>query len=418
MITALQKRPLSRPLLVWITGILLQSLFHIELIVGICLLLSLFLLLTANTSPLNIYSGRWQWGIVFGLLLLATSAMITEMKERNTENTPGYLDILAAGVQNGLAQKIDGLTLDNGGKAMLATLSIGYKQALDHSVRQRFAITGVSHILAVSGFHVAVVSGILSFLLSFIPLLGAGRWLRYLLLMLLVWSYVWITGLAPSSVRAGIMFSFFLTGRLLRRRGDSYNTLAASALCMLVYNPFYLFDTGFQLSFMAVWFILYLQPRFSALIEVRNPLLAKPWEMLGVTLAAQTGTLPLCLYYFNTFPVLFILVNLPVAFISTLLIPATLLWLILPANITGYASLQSIVEYLAGVMAEVVSRFSSIPFAAVSVSFGLYSLAAAYLLLFLFCYYLYKPLPRILLLFLTAVFVVLLLPVVSRWANF
>lgn len=97
------------------------------------------------------------------------------------------------------------------------------------------------------------------------------------------------------------MLSLYLTGRALRRVTDGYNTLAAAAFCMLAYNPYYLFDVGFQLSYLAVFFILFLVPRFKEWIVVRNPLLAMPWEWITVSIAAQIGTALLCFYYFGQF---------------------------------------------------------------------------------------------------------------------
>ena len=91
-----------------------------------------------------------------------------------------------------------------------------------------------------------------------------------------------ITGLAASAVRAGLMLTLYLTGRVLRRMTDGYNTLAAAAFCMLVFNPLYLFDIGFQLSYLAVLSILYLQPRLQNLIVVRNPVIAIPWGWITV----------------------------------------------------------------------------------------------------------------------------------------
>ena len=90
---------------------------------------------------------------------------------------------------------------------------------------------------------------ILIFLLLVYAKMGIGRWVRYIILVGSLWGFVFITGLAPSAVRAALMLSLYLTGRALRRVTDGYNTLAAAAFCMLAYNPYYLFDIGFQLSF-------------------------------------------------------------------------------------------------------------------------------------------------------------------------
>ena len=87
------------------------------------------------------------------------------------------------------------------------------------------------------------------------------------------------------------MLTMYLTGGVLDRRAERYNILAASAFCMLVYEPLYLFDIGFQLSYLAVLSILYFQPRLQALIKVHNPFLRTPWGWVTVTLSAQASVL-------------------------------------------------------------------------------------------------------------------------------
>ena len=243
---------------------------------------------------------------------------------------------------------------------MLATITLGYRKDMSRDVRKRFSVTGVAHLLAVSGFHVAVVCGFLSFLFSFLPKSGFCRWGRYLSTLCLLWCFVVVTGLAPSAVRDGLMLTLYLTGQVLRRRTDGYNTLAAAAFCMLVFNPLYLFDVGFQLSYLAVLAILFLQPRLQNLIVVRNPLVAIPWGWITVTLAAQAGTTLLCLYYFRQFSLVFLCTNLPLTFLSTFLIPAGLVWLLLPPGIPGYGLLQLFVERLTHTLFWIVDAFSRV----------------------------------------------------------
>lgn len=285
-------------------------------------------------------------------------------------------------LQIALAERYARLRLSDEEKSVLATLTLGYRPAMPRSVRDRFSAAGVSHILAVSGFHVAVVAGFASFFLGWLPRRGKTKSLRWLLTLGAVWGYVWLTGGAPSALRAGAMITLFLTGRLLRRRTDRYNTWAAAAFCMLAYNPLYLFNIGFQLSYAAVFAILYFQPRIRKQLPVRNPLLAYPWEGLAVTMAAQLGTLFLCLYYFGRFPLFFLFTNLPVTVLATLLIPLGLLWVGLPAACPGYGWLQTVVEALTGWLVGVVDGFGRIPGAAYPLSLDGFSLFCLYGALF------------------------------------
>ena len=122
--------------------------------------------------------------------------------------------------------------------------------------------------------------------------------------------YAMITGLSPSVLRAATMFSFVIMGTVLNRNSSIYNTLAASAFFLLIVNPNLLFEVGFQLSYIAVLGIVYLQPLIYKWIYTRWWLLDKIWAITAVSIAAQIATLPLTLYYFNQFPVYFMLSNL------------------------------------------------------------------------------------------------------------
>ncbi|WP_286084125.1 ComEC/Rec2 family competence protein, partial [Parabacteroides goldsteinii] len=296
IIKEIQKRPFIRPLFIWITGILLQAFFDCSLVSLLLIIIPLLIVAFSYLVP-KVESGggnyelRWVWGAVFLSLLLSLSIQRTAYwQERGDSNEVSLLMELGGKGQERLLEPFERLNLSKEEKSVLATITLGYRKEMDREVRRRFSVTGVAHLLAVSGFHVAVVCGFLSLLFSFLLKNSFYSWLRYLLTLCLLWSFVVITGLAASAVRAGLMLTLYLTGRVLRRMTDGYNTLAAAAFCMLVFNPLYLFDIGFQLSYLAVLSILYLQPRLQNLIVVRNPVIAIPWGWITVTLAAQAGT--------------------------------------------------------------------------------------------------------------------------------
>jgi competence protein ComEC len=242
----------------------------------------------------------------------------------------------------------------------------------------------------------------------------AVSWLRYLLLMILVWSFVFISGMSAPAVRSGIMFSFFQTGRVIRRSSDSYNILAASAFCMLAFRPTWLFDIGFQLSYLAVFSILYIQPRIAAWINVRNPLLGIPWKWITVTLAAQAGTTFLCLYYFGQFSVFFLYANLPVVLFANLLIPLGLLWMLLPPWLPGYIPLQDLLEFLTRTLLKTVDFIASLPGASIDFPFGFTAMTIAYIMLFLLFLCFRKRSPRMLLSALGLCFLLLLILLFDR----
>lgn len=366
IIKEIQKRPFIRPLFIWITGILLQASFDCSLVSLLLIIIPLLIVAFSYLVP-KVESGggnyelRWLWGAVFLSLLLSLSIQRTfYCQERGDSSETSLLMELGGKGQERLLEPFERLNLSKEEKSVLATITLGYRKEMDREVRKRFSVTGVAHLLAVSGFHVAVVCGFLSLLFSFLPKNSFYSWLRYLLMLCLLWSFVVITGLAASAVRAGLMLTLYLTGRVLRRMTDGYNTLAAAAFCMLVFNPLYLFDIGFQLSYLAVLSILYLQPRLQNLIVVRNPVIAIPWGWITVTLAAQAGTTLLCLYYFRQFSLVFLCTNLPLTFLATFLIPAGLIWLLLPVGIPGYGLLQLFVEKLTHTLFWIVDAFSRV----------------------------------------------------------
>lgn len=420
MIEEIQKRPFARPLFIWILGIGLQMVFPGYGSGVVCLLLTGCYLVAAgfvSRSEEEIYvyyDARWVWGMTFVLLLLSLASWTTLVVDQREEVEIATLFPAAERIQRRCVDRLDALCLSDEEKAVLASITVGYRKEMSREMNRDFSITGVTHVLSVSGFHVAVVCGFVSFLLQGLPKTKVWSWVRYVLSMVLLWVYVCITGMSPPAVRSGVMLSIYLTGRVIRRDSDGYNTWAASAFCMLVYNPFYLFDIGFQLSYLAVLSILYFQPRLKEWIEVRNPLLSNPWEWITVTVSAQIGTALLCLYYFGRFSLVFLFTNLPLTFISLLLIPASLLWLLCPEWMPGAGYLQFGVESLTRGMLRVVELFSSVPGASYSGKFGLLSLIAGYAMLAYFMLYAARRRPYQLLTALSFLLVLLLLQLFSR----
>lgn len=404
MIEEIQKRPFVRPLFLWITGILLYISFPTYLLGSIlsflsCLILFPFWFLKRNKTSRPDYGTRWVWGAVCSVVTISLAILVSYCSDRlvSSSSDPAYIYQIAAGIQRSLVESFDRLRLSEEEKSVLATLTLGYRQTMNWEMRTRFSLTGVSHILSVSGFHVAILCGALSWGCSLLPKWGVGRWIRYALLITSLWAFAFITGLAPSATRAAIMLSLYLTGRVLRRGGDGYNTLAASAFCMLAYNPFYLFDIGFQLSYLAVLFILLLAPRLKNLLEIRNPLLGAPWGWITVSVAAQAGTALLCGYYFGQFPLLFLFTNIPVTILASCLIPGALLWLALPAWIPGYGLIQAGIESLTRSMVSVVEKFSEISGAVISFHLSILEMLGGYIVIVLFLVYLKVRIPKILL---------------------
>ena len=195
---------------------------------------------------------------------------------------------------------------------------------------ETYSVSGASHVLALSGLHIGFLYALLLFVLR--PLWRRWRRLKPLLLLLLVLflvSFAFFTGLSSSVVRSVVMFSLLAFAGLQPEKPLTLNTLAATAFLMLLCKPIWLFDVGFQLSFMAVLGIFLFYPLIDSLFVVRNKIVAYLWNIISLSLAAQLATLPLILYYFGTFPVYFLLSNLVVAPIAVFILSATLLALAL-----------------------------------------------------------------------------------------
>ncbi|MDR1380381.1 MAG: ComEC/Rec2 family competence protein [Tannerella sp.] len=412
VVNEMRKRPFVRPLIFWITGTVLQTCFPLQtvsllLFAGVAVFVVVSFFVSGKSFS---YRSRWVWGVLFACLLIFLSIQRMSLAERQAGRTTerSLLMEKAGEYQERMVNRLDSLHLSDEEKSVLATLTVNYRRNMPRSVSRQFSVTGLSHLLSVSGFHVGIISVFISMILSFMSeRVVFFRYLRYLLTILIIWMFTYTTGLATAAVRAAVMISIYLAGRMLVRRPDKYNTLAGAAFCMLVYNPLYLFDIGFQLSYTAVFFILYLQPRLNRFAEVRNPLLASPWNTLTVTVSAQIGTVFLCFHYFGQSSLVFLFTNLFLSLLATILIPATLLWMTVPAWIPGTGILRWAIEAMTGSMMWVVERFSSIPGATVSIRFDFFTLVLSYLSLGLIMLYFRSRKFELLFAFLLTLFVIL-----------
>ena len=216
--------------------------------------------------------------------------------------------------------------LDDDAYSFISALTLGYKTDLSDDLKDAFRASGTSHVLAVSGLHVAIIYAVILLFFSFLGKRGRGLVFKQLLVLFCLWGYVFITGLSVSVIRAAIMLSLVSIGNILNKKGLTYNTLAVAAFFILIFNPLYLFDVGFQLSFAAVISILFFQPKFSKLYSPKTKVVDYIWSLFTVSLAAQLGVFPLVLYYFGAFPTYFFITNLLVLpFIAIIIYSAVLL---------------------------------------------------------------------------------------------
>jgi competence protein ComEC len=156
----------------------------------------------------------------------------------------------------------------------------------------------------------------------------------------MIWFYAFLTGLSPPISRAATMITFYVVGDNLVRKAGIYNSMASSALFLLMLNPNHLFDIGFQLSYLAIFGIVFLQPKFDKIYKPENKVGYYFWSVLTVSTSAQLSTLPFILYYFNQFPVYFLLTNLIIMPFSQAIIPLGVA-LLFVANVPVLGSMVS-----------------------------------------------------------------------------
>lgn len=226
--------------------------------------------------------------------------------------------------------------------AVAAALMIGYGDLLDPDQRKEFSGAGAMHILCVSGLHVGIIFLLADKLFFFLRKRKQGKWLRPVLILLVIWFYALITGLAPSVMRASLMFSLVTIGGALNRKSHILNSIAASAFLLMLFKPSILFELGFQLSYAAVIGIVLLQPHLQKLFLPANKFQKYLWDIITVSLAAQIATGPISLMYFHQFPNYFLVTNLLVIPMAGVLIYSGLAFILL-SQIPLISSVASII---------------------------------------------------------------------------
>lgn len=225
------------------------------------------------------------------------------------ESNSGIREV-AGNIRGNIVLKLEQFSFEADELAIIQALLLGQRQEVSQEIYSNYAAAGVIHILAVSGLHVGIILLLLNRILQPIERFPKGRIVKAILLILLLWGFALLAGLSPSVVRAVSMFSFVAIGMQLNRRTSVLNTLFISLLVLLLINPGYLTQVGFQLSYAAVLSIVLIQPHLYNLYKGESRAIKYLWGILSVTIAAQIGVLPLSLFYFHQFPGLFFLSNL------------------------------------------------------------------------------------------------------------
>ncbi len=242
--------------------------------------------------------------------------------------------------------------LNQEAQSIATALLTGFDDEMDNQIIQSFSHSGTIHILSVSGFHTGLLFLLISFVLNILDPYKKYRWLRVILVVLLLFFYAFIAGFSPPIVRAAWMLSLiviqqnFYTNRILH----ALNILSAAAFVILCINPFYINDLGFLLSFSAMVGIVYCAPP-NCFFE--NRVLQSIWDIVSMSIGAQIGTLPFTLYFFHSFNFIFILSNLFVIPLATVIMFAAILALI------PFAFFSQTLNFLVGCLLKLNAIFSS-----------------------------------------------------------
>lgn len=382
MSSILHTAPLLIPAVCMMAGIVLGS--RMLLSIPFCLLLlSAMVIATALL-------GRWGKVQTAGIALCAMmlGVLVIEMNTQKVgegeasriERTQQYF----LHQRSLLLERLETAGLSDDRYAVVAAMALGDRSALTKELKETYSKTGASHVLALSGLHLGIIYALLSMLVV------GRRWqmITQVATVLSIWAFVFLTGMSASVVRSAVMLTVYALLALGHRQKMSVNTLAFTAIVMLLVTPKALFDVGFQMSFMAVFSILLFVPLFyrpfSAEYLMTHRAVSWLWGMVAVSVAAQIGVAPLIAYYFGRFSCYFLLTNFIVIPAATLILYLALGTLLIP-------SLGVVLASMVGLLNTTLLYIATIPGAtieglhpSVGLTVAIYGvLLAAYYLLWL-----------------------------------
>jgi competence protein ComEC len=297
-------------------------------------------------------------------------------------------------------------------------LILGQQQEISPDIIRDYQYAGAVHILSVSGLHIGFILLFVTFLLKPFPNTRRGHFVKLIIILFSLSLFGLVAGLAPSVVRSVTMFSFVAIGMYLRRSTNIYHTLLVSILLILLFQPSFLFDVGFQLSYVALFFILWLQPLLAQLWVPKNKVVNYFWEILTVSFAAQIGAFPLSIYYFHQFPGLFFVTNLVIIPFVTVIMGLGVLVMVLAVFDYVPLFLAKGLEWSIFILNKIINAIASLEqFIIRDIPFNWTILLSLYLLIISLVLWFKKPSFKKLLLALTTVILFQITYFEIHWTN-
>ena len=298
----------------------------------------------------------------------------------------------ASAIRNNILRNLEKNNFSKAELNVAAALILGQQQDISPDIIKDYQYAGAVHILSVSGLHIGFILLFVTFILKPFPNTRKGSFIKLIIIIISLISFGIIAGLAPSVVRSVVMFSFVAIGMYLRRSTNIFHTLLVSMLLILLFQPSFLFDVGFQLSYVALFFILWLQPILAEIWKPKNKVANYFWEILTVSIAAQIGALPLSIYYFHQFPGLFFVTNLVVIPFISLIMGLGVLVMVLAAFDFVPLFLSKSLEWSITILNKIINSIASIKqFIIQDIPFNWQLLISLYLLIICIIIWIKKP---------------------------
>lgn len=348
----LESAPLLRVAVCLIIGVVIAS--YVLLPIPVLPILAVMVMITVLLWK---YTNLQSIAILVCFLLVGMFLMQRQLSATDDSQSFSRLDNSKAFFLNQRGMLLDRLAysgVDGDAYAVVAAMALGDKSALTHELRDTYSVSGASHVLALSGLHLGIIYCLLWLLLPH------RRWpaVSQTIILIAIWLYVLLVGMPVSVVRSAVMLTVYGLLSIGHRNKMSVNALAFTAIVMLMCNPEWLFDIGFQLSFMAVLAILLFVPLFEDVFSAKylqeHRWIRRIWGLVAVSVSAQIGVAPLIAYYFGRLSTYFLLTNFIVLPAAYLILGFSLIVLLFP-------SLAYILLYIVDTLNAVLLRITAIP---------------------------------------------------------